>query len=142
MRMRPIKQKKKTTSNYKLHPQIFTTPLPLKKREGEKKMSKYGHLLEQVSCEWLLDLEGIQCTETFKDVKELTEHVKKEHVLPEEDARRSEEGNNNGGRLCGWIGCGQVVVGGESAYIAHVSFHPYHSFLKLLGAELQVRCYN
>ena len=114
---------------------LATTP----PQRWEEEMSKYEHLLEPVSCRWLIDLEGTQCMETFTDTRQLTEHVKTEHILSEEAARRSEGGTSNGGILCGWGGCGQVILGGESAYAAHVSFHPYHCFLKLLGAELQVR---
>lgn len=94
-------------------------------------MSKYEHLLKPLPCLWRTTSDSL-CRETFTDVKLLTDHVRTQHVLPQENG-------GNEGITCGWSGCGQVVLcSSQNDYVAHVLFHPYHCFLKLLGSELQV----
>ena len=121
-------------------PPLRTTPLTEKQSvEGEEEMSKYDNLLQPLPCLWLTGPEGSPCGMTFTESKHLKEHLKEDHIRAELASRASEGKGGNGGSVCGWSGCGQVVSGGEKALITHALFHPYHCFLKLLGAELQVR---
>lgn len=100
-------------------------------------MSKYERLQEPLCCLWRTSQEGYTCGESFTNTRLLTDHVRKDHVLPSGVSRLKENGASES-TVCGWSGCTQVILGSQNDYIAHMLYHPYHCFLKLLGSELQV----
>ena len=59
-----------------------------------------------------------------------TSHVKTHIALWEN------EGEDEEVVCCSWIGC-DFSCSDSHEYVCHVLFHPYHSYLKLLGSELQ-----
>ena len=95
-------------------------------------MSKHNRLLSPLKCEWLLTTEGsrdstsitVLCGATFSSMDAFTAHTKT-HLR---DAGTS--------GMCRWACC-DFSSADERELTRHVLCHPYHSFLKLLGSEVQ-----
>ena len=92
-------------------------------------MSRYLKLLQPLSCEWVLPT-GLKCGLSFTDMHYFTSHVKTHIALWEK------EGEDEEVLCCSWIGC-DFSCSDSHEYVCHVLFHPYHSYQKLLGSELQ-----
>lgn len=91
-------------------------------------MSKYPKLLQPLSCEWLLPA-ILKCGLSFTDMHHFVSHVRSHLVLDEEKEEPM---------YCNWVGC-DFSCSDSQEYTCHVLFHPYHSYQKLLGLELQVK---
>ena len=89
------------------------------------KYSKYQELRVPVSCEWA-NPEGDVCGVCFGDVPTFISHVKGHCDPPSSSARI----------VCAWKGCDFMSVEHETI-LQHILFHPFHTFLKLLGSEFQ-----
>lgn len=91
---------------------------------AEIKEPNKGTFQVPVVCEWTDD-EGSICGYTFADVATFSSHVKS-HFLTSTVS------------LCRWSGC-DFTASNRDALLQHILFHPYHSYLKLLGSELQAK---
>ena len=89
------------------------------------KSSKYEQFRVPVPCEWTHPDGGV-CGVCFSDVRTFSRHVKGHYDLSKLSAPA----------LCAWSGC-DFVSTNEETVLRHILFHPFHAFLKLLGAELQ-----
>ncbi len=89
-------------------------------------MSKYPKLLNSVVCQWEL-ASGHICGEAFHDVALFSDHVNEHVTVGDGEAEE-----------CCWIGC-DFSSPNHQEFITHVLFHPYHSYLKLVGTELLER---
>ena len=88
---------------------------------------KYQALPVAVVCEWTSSgSNGGVCSRRFTDVPTFSSHVK-EHFE-----------TSLGSYTCRWSGC-DFIARARDYFIEHVLFHPFHSYLKLLGAELQAK---
>jgi len=93
-------------------------------------MSKYPKLLQPLSCEWLLPA-MLKCGLSFTDMHHFVSHVRSHlHVVLEEEKEEP--------MYCNWVGC-DFSCSDSQEYTCHVLFHPYHSYQKLLGLEVQVK---
>jgi len=79
----------------------------------------------QVMCEWTLP-NGSICGLQFNDIQTYSSHVKS-HVV-----------ESSGARTCSWSGC-DFPNTSVATFTQHVLFHPFHSYLKVLGSELQAK---
>ena len=93
-------------------------------RKGGK-FSKYDQLQSSVSCEWNSSGGG-WCGATFSDIPRFLSHVRG-HCNPPDESLPI---------FCGWNGC-DFTTAEHEVFCQHVILHPYHTFLKLLGAEFQ-----
>ena len=90
------------------------------------KFSKYQAFQTAIPCEWK-STNGSLCGSLFSDMLSFTTHVK-EHILHSE------------GKVCYWNGCDFALMGTVTrSFTEHVLFHPFHSYLKVLGSELQTK---
>lgn len=80
---------------------------------------------KQVVCEWTLS-NGSLCGFQFTDIQTYSSHVKG-HVMESPDVR-----------ACCWSGC-DFPNTSATTFMQHVLFHPFHSYLKVLGSELQAK---
>jgi hypothetical protein len=69
--------------------------------------------------------DGSVCGVGFRDISLLNCHVKKHY-----------ESGTGELTVCAWNGCG-FMTRERDTIVQHILFHPFHAFLKLLGAELQ-----
>ena len=89
--------------------------------------SKNPELRVPLRCEWTTS-DGSECAACFSDVSTFASHVR--------DHYRRLFGSMK--LACCWNGCDFMSKEG-SALIQHILFHPFHSYLKLLGAEIQTK---
>lgn len=92
--------------------------------ESRTKLRKYQELQVPAVCEWTLD-DGTLCGCSFTDVPNFSSHVKS-HLDTTEVSALS---------LCRWSGC-DFITRTRATVVQHILFHPFHSYLKLLGSEL------
>ena len=97
------------------------------KSKAVEKQKKYQTLPKPVYCEWTSD-DGSLCGSGFTDVLTFCSHVK-EHC---ENCVVSTP------FTCCWSGC-DFTARTRDTIIQHILFHPFHAYLKLLGAELQAK---
>ena len=86
-------------------------------------MSKYPKLMQPVACEWLLP-NDLVCEETFSNMDLFNTHIKDHFAAMD------------GSLSCQWVEC-DFTCSDLRELLCHVLFHPYHSYLKCLGSELQ-----
>lgn len=89
--------------------------------------TKYQQLRVPIVCEWALD-DGTLCGCSFNDVLNFSSHVKSHLDTTSISALP----------LCRWSGC-DFIARTTATLVPHVLFHPYHSYLKLLGSELMAK---
>ena len=87
---------------------------------------EYRTFRAPVVCEWTT--EGGICGCHFTDVPTFCSHVK-EHYDHREGSIPA---------TCNWKGCDFITRDGCN-FTQHILFHPFHSYLKVLGTELQAR---
>lgn len=92
--------------------------------------SKYHDLHVPLECEWTSS-DGSRCGTCFSNVPALSSHVK-EHY------KRLYIYTESRPQICCWSGC-DFVANESDTVIQHILFHPFHSYLKLLGAELKAK---
>ena len=102
-------------------------------------MSKFNHLLEPLPCEWVCPSTGAVCEEAFDNMDCFISHVREQHLLPDQGPSPSHAHQETVG-VCHWCDCQfKTVSSASKEFKVHVLFHTYHSYLKLLGKEYQVR---
>ena len=102
-------------------------------------MSKYASLLQPVFCEWVFPDSNSICGANFSDVNTFTVHVRTSHLqLPSSTDHDSTQNEEHLSGVCHWNGCNYTTLSaGSPDFHTHVLYHPYHSYLKLLGSEVQ-----
>ena len=92
--------------------------------ESVRECSKYERFLVPVVCEWT-NRNGEVCGAHFIDVPTFSSHVRKhcEIVVPS---------------FCAWSGC-EFVAADQDLVLQHILYHPFHVFLKIVGAEYQAK---
>ena len=81
-----------------------------------------------VLCEWTgPENEGV-CGVAFGDISTFSSHVKDHGVrfISQNSA------------VCPWNGC-DFTAAERDTFLQHILFHPFHTFLKVLGAEFQAK---
>ena len=91
-------------------------------------MSKYPNLLRPLSCEWLLPT-ALKCGLSFTDMNNFVSHLRAHLVMDEQEEEPA---------YCSWVGC-DYSCSDSQEYVRHVLCHPYHSYQKLLGSEVQAK---
>lgn len=109
-------------------------------------MSKYDSLLQPVFCEWVFPDSNSICGANFSDMNSFTEHVRTSHLQHPSNSEHDSEYHEIENReehisgVCQWNGCNFTTLSASSLdFHTHVLYHPYHTFLKLLGSEVQER---
>ena len=88
-------------------------------------VSKYPNLASPVVCEWLTPT-GLLCGCGFTDMMAFQSHVR-DHIS-----------HTGGLSKCAWNEC-SFSSSDATAFKCHVLYHCYHSYLKLLGSEVQLK---
>ena len=100
----------------------------------------YNSLTSPLSCDWVYPDSNLMCGQTYTDMDEFIDHVRQSHIqnpyTPGGEQATAQEEILSG--VCCWSGCNFTSLTLTSPeFINHVLYHPYHAYLKFIGAEVQ-----
>lgn len=99
---------------------------------------QYEKLKRPLLCRWLTE-QGEVCGKPFNSARTFALHLRTQHASLSQLPPTPDESCSKTGETCGWKGCEQIVLCASiTDYLLHALAHPYHSFLKSLGEEIQV----